>query len=231
MRWVLIYLMATVPLIGEDVDMRAKLVVRGEAKVEAPADQMTVTLGVVTQEKTAEAAINSNKLALQKVVDALLAAGIEKKEWETGRFSVEPIFFHSEKGERPPEIVAYRVNNTVNLKTSQWDKAGVFLDAAAKAGANSIENLQFGIKDARSLKSEAITAASKNAVADARTLADATGQKLVRLLEVILDEDTFSPAQNRSYPVMMAKMGGSMPLNPGDVTLTASVKLVYEVAP
>lgn len=231
MRWVLLGLVATASLMGQGIDTRAKLSLRGEAKIEVPADEITVTLGVITQEKTAEAAIISNRETLQKVVDALTKAGLEKKEWETGRFSVEPVFFHPDKGGQPAEIIAYRVNNTVNLKTSKWDQAGVFLDAATKAGANSIENLQFGIKDARLLRSEVITAASKNAVADARTLADATGQKLVRLLEVILDEDTFSPAQNRSYPVMMAKMGGSIPLNPGDVTVTASVRLVYEVAP
>ena len=57
----------------------------------------------------------------------------------------------------------------------------------------------FGMRDARAFKSEAITAASKNAVADARTLADATGQKLVRLLEVILDEDAFSSPKNRNF--------------------------------
>lgn len=231
MRQVLILMAMTASLWGQGVDTRSKLSVRGEAQLFAPADEMQVSLGTVTQEKTAGSAINANKETIKKVIQALKSLGLDEKEWSTGRISIEPVYSRQETGSYTPEIIAYRVTNLVNIRTEKLDKAGQIIDVATKNGANQIENLLFGTKDARVLRSEAITKASKNAVADARTLADATGQKLVRMLEVVLDEDSYSPARQRNFPVMMAKMGDSTPINPGEVTISASVTLVYEMAP
>lgn len=230
MRWIFIGGLMAASLWGDGVDLRPKLSVQGEATLYAPADEMQVNLGVVSQEKTAEAAVSAARSAVVKVVQALGALGLDKKEWTTGDISIEPVYTRQDQGVYTPEITAYRVSQQIRIKTQKLDLAGQILDAAVKSGANQIDNLQFGTKDVRALRFDVIAQASKNAVADARTLADATGQKLVRMLEVVLNQDSFQPAR-RNFPVMMAKMGDSQPINPGDVAVSARVSVIYEMAP
>lgn len=228
----------TNPLVADSVDMRSKLTVRGEARLFKAADQMTLAIGVISQAESADTAVNDNSKVMAKVIAALKAEGVKDEELQTGRFSIDPVWSSPPKGSQDSEwaasIIGYRAANSVNLKTSTLDKGGKYIQVANSAGANSIGNIQFGMKDARSFQSEAITAASNHAMADARTLADSTHQKLVRLLDVSLDSPQFSGGMRERPTMMMAKssgFGAEVPINPGQVEISASVSLIYEIAP
>lgn len=51
-----------------EIDMRAKMVVRGRSEVFKPADELRVTVGVVTQGETADLALSENNEKMEKVI-------------------------------------------------------------------------------------------------------------------------------------------------------------------
>src|SRR5574338_741041 len=97
-----------------------KLVVNGSSVLHKAADQVTMSITVLTQAETAEAALSDNNSKMHAVVDGVLALGLEKGEYHTGQFSIQPIYSQPPRyptEEWRPVIVAYEVNNTLNIKT------------------------------------------------------------------------------------------------------------------
>lgn len=214
--------------------------VRGRAELSKPADELRINIGVVTQHEEATEALRINSRRMREVITALEGAGLDEDDYETGRFQIHPVY-----SQRPqprgqvsepwhPEIVAYRVTNVVHIKTSQIDAAGEIIDAANEAGANSIDSIRFTLSDPRTHRAEAIRVATENAVTDAQNLADAAGLRLVRIVSITLDEQP-QVEPFRQEMMMRSSVAADAaeptPIRPGDVTVTANVNIVYEIAP
>jgi uncharacterized protein YggE len=214
-----------------------KLTVRGEAELEKPADRVELAIGVLTEGETAAPALDANTKRMNAVVKALGKSGLDESEYRTGRFRVRPVYSRRPRQADPdwiPRITGYEVANSVVVKTKQLDKVGDIIESANEAGANSVEVSGFDLADERQYRAEAIATATQHAVADARTLADAAGLRLVRVLAVNLDnipvrgtEMRFAAPRGRA----MSEASGPPPINPGDVTIRATVTIVYEIAP
>lgn len=213
-----------------------KLTVRGEAELEKPADQVVINVGVVTENRDAGEALQENTDLMNAVVEAIEKAGLGEGEYETGRFRIRPEY--SRRPRRPesdwkPQIIGYEVTNSVVITTKQIDLAGELIQSANRAGANTVEVAGFSLSDARKYREEAIRKATRHAMADATALADAASLKLVRILSINLDH-TPVRGPEKMYRGMQAAAdagGGPPPITAGDVTVRASVNIVYEIAP
>lgn len=211
-----------------------QLTVRGNAMLDKPADQLRMSLGVVTQSQDADDALTDNSRRMNDVVKALLKAGLPKDDYQTGRFSIQPQYARRPRdadADWTPRIAGYNVTNTIQVRTRKLELAGKLIQAANQAGANSIDSIGFDLADPRAHRAEAIATATRNARADAAVLAGAAGVKLVRILSIELDESGWRP------PVPMARAGLAMaeaaappPIEPGDVTVQASVTIIYAIA-
>jgi uncharacterized protein YggE len=217
-------------------DSIPKLTVRGQAELNKPADQLRLQVGVVTEAPQAESALGDNSRKMQSVVEALKKAGLGAGEYETGSFSLQPVYSQrprSAEAEWQPKIVGYRVSNTLNVKTKKLDMAGKLIQAANDAGANSIDSISFDLADPRTHRAEAIAAAAANARSDAGALSQAADVKLVRILGISLDEAGYQPP----IPLMqagrmaMAETAMAPPIEPGEIVVRAGVTIVYEIAP
>lgn len=216
-----------------------QLTVRGEAQLERPADQLHLHLGVATNATEAAQAIQDNSRAMDSIIAAIQKLGLGKGEFETGRFNVQPQYAPRPRQPEPdwrPRIVGYQVTNTLHIKTKKLELAGDLIQASTDAGANSVESIYFDLADQRKHRAEAIEEATKNAVADANVLAKASNQKLVRVLSINLD-NAFAPPPVPQYDMVRrggaaaAEMVAAPPIAPGEITITASVTMVYEIAP
>lgn len=210
-----------------------KLVVSGSSLLHKPADQLTLSISVVTQGENAEKALSANNSKMQPVLAALQKVGLAKGEYETGRFNIQPVY--STPPKNPPSdwravIVGYNVNNTINVRTSKLDLAPAIIDAVSGAGANQIDNINFGLQDPQKYRSEAIAAAAANAIADAKALAEAANLKLVRVLEASLDQPQVYPRSMKVGFAMAQAEGGGTPIEAGDVEVSSRVSLTYEVS-
>lgn len=210
-----------------------KITLSAQALIYKPADELQITIGVVEQGENAEAVLAANNIKMQAVIANLEAMGLSKDDYQTGRFNIHPTYTPYPKDPPPnwkQSINGYEVTNSILIKTDKISLAGKMIDAASRAGANTIENIHFTLHDARSYWHEAISKATANAINDANVIAQAAGVKLGRLLSISLDSaNTINPRANNIY---LAKSMGNESLPPieaGDVSITANVSIVYEI--
>ncbi len=222
-------------LAANDAPEKPKLSLSAHSTLSIPADELQLSVGVITLRDTAEAALTENSSKMKSVIEALEAAGLPKSDYKTSQFNIHPTYTPYPK-EAPqnwkPSINGYEVSNAIYIKTEKLDLAGKLIDAASKAGANSIDNIQFAIKDSRSRWDESIRQATLNALKDAEVIAAAANVKLVQLLSVSLENGNIITPQssNMRYTKMMA-VEAAPPIKAEDIEVTATVNIIYEIAP
>ncbi|HEU0052878.1 MAG TPA: SIMPL domain-containing protein, partial [Longimicrobium sp.] len=141
----------------------------GEAR--AVPDRAFLDFGVETQAATAKAAADENARRMERVLAALVGAGIPRADLQTREFSVFPVYElrPGEAGE--PRITGYRVTNTVSIATNEVSRVGSVIDAALGAGANRGYGLRFGFRDPARVRAEALRDALTRARAEAAVIA------------------------------------------------------------
>ena len=210
-----------------------KLSLSASAAIFKPADELRLKIGVLTLGQTAEKALSENSASMQEVIANLEKEGLSKEDYETGRFSITPTYTPMPTNPPfnwAPSINGYEVNNTVVIHTSKLHLAGKLIDVANKAGANQITDIRFGLHDPKMYWSEALEAASANAVKDATSIARATGVRLVRILSINLDSTHINAPHLDISCLAKSGVGGAIPpIEPGEVSLKANVSIVYEI--
>lgn len=210
-----------------------KLTVTGEALLYKPADQVVLNLGVVTEDNDAAKSLSANNTAMDAIIAAIASTGLDKSEYQTGRFTIEPIYSTPPHNPNPnwrAKITGYRVSNIVKVQTSKLNMIGKLIDAASKAGANSIDDIAFNLSDPHKYRAEAIKAATTNALDDAKALADAAQLKLEKILSIELDPIVPPhPLYRSNYSIKSASFEASTPIESGDIEVRARVAVVYEI--
>jgi len=202
--------------------------VSGNGQAQATPDLATLELAIETHAPTAADAAGSNGALAQKVRDALRVKLGDKGRMWTGGYSLYP-----EYNERPgggkPTVLGYRAVNAITVETGSLDLVGPLIDAAIAAGANQVNALNYSLRDDTKARSDAIAKATKDAAAQAQSLAAALGVKLGPVIKASTE------AQVR--PIMMEAAAGfaamshraPTPVEPGQVTVPATVSLTYEI--
>jgi len=223
-------LSACAPALGGSSAPARTLNVTGNGTVSIAPDTAYIYIGVHTEEDTATTAVASNNAQTQRVIDALKAAGVADKDIRTSNFNIYPSQQYGPNGEMEGSI--YMVDNTVYITVRDLGKLGETLDAAVKAGANSINSIQFDVADKSAALSEARALAMKNAQAQADELSAAADVKLGDIQNISYYD---------SYPAPIYEFGGkggggavaeaalSVPIAPGEYQITASVSVSYEL--
>jgi uncharacterized protein len=203
------------------------LAVAAEGQVSAPPDVAHVNLGVQTEAPSAQAAMQANAQAIAAVIAAVQGAGIPENRIRTLGVNVTPITAPGRPSDgTPPQTVGYRATNTINVTVDEVARAGAVLDAGIGAGANVANGLSFGFKDASALRRQALDQAARIARADADALAAALG---VRVTGIRLAEEQGGVTPVPQPRAMAAEgAGGAVPVQPGQLTITASVRIVFD---
>ena len=124
----------------------------------------------------------------------------------------------------------YAVDNNIIVTVRDLPKMGSLLDNAIQAGANSINNVQFDVADNTAARKQARDEAMQNAIQQAQELADAAGIELGDIQFINYSESV--PMYSGTSYMDYGKGGGmrvesSVPVNPGQLTLTATVTITY----
>jgi uncharacterized protein YggE len=202
--------------------------VNGVGQVYLTPDIAYIYIGVHNEAANASDAVDANKDQTNAVIDALKSAGVVEKDIRTTNFSIWPSQQYAPDGTVSGTV--YMVDNTVYIVVRDLEGLGDLLDSAISAGANSINSIQFDVAD----KTAAVKDARAKAVEDAKTqaseLADAAGLSLG-------DIQNISFFDNSPFPISGGKGGGgdmmsvdaSVPIQPGQLSISVSVSLVYEI--
>ncbi|KRR28890.1 SIMPL domain-containing protein [Bradyrhizobium retamae] len=199
--------------------------VTGEANVSVAPDQAQIDGGVTSDAKTAREASDANNAAMGKVLLALKGAGIEEKDYQTSRLSLQPQFAPNRAG--PSPIVGYRASNRVTVKIRDVTKVANVIDALVGAGANDVGGIHFSVTQA----SKYLDEAREKAVADARRKAEI----YAKTAGVTLGEPLSITEEGAPVPLHRGKMAAPMaagaPVAQGEETLSVTVLVSWAIKP
>jgi uncharacterized protein len=195
------------------------ITVNGNGKASTVPDQAQFCFDVEHHADSAQAASSANATAMQKVLDALRAAGVRGEDLQTTSVSVSPVY-----NDAGTKVIGYVATNTVCATTSVKD-AGSVVDAALQAGADRVDGPNMTKADSTKLYNDAL----RDAVADARSraevLADAAG---VKVGEVVSIEEGSEPSGG---PIAFdVAASPETPIAPGTQDIEASVTVTFAIA-
>lgn len=220
-------LLTAVPAVAADAPKPTTLTITAEGHVDRAPDIADLSGGVVTQAPTAAAALAANATRMTGVVAAIRRAGVAERDIQTSGLSLQPQYKYGDN--QPPVLTGYQVANTVALKVRNLPDAGRLVDALVAAGANQISGPNFRVDDAAGTLDAARTAAVTTARARAQLYAAAAGMHVSRIASIV-EGGSEAPTPR---PLMMAmsrmKTADATPIAPGEVTLAATVTVVFEL--
>ena len=115
----------------------------GSATINVDPDQASLSVGVITQAATAQAAAEQNAAAATTMINALKSVLGNNGTIKTIYYSISPRYNNAQ----PAAIVGYTVSNTVQVIGNNINLVGPLIDAANQAGANNISGPNFGLQD------------------------------------------------------------------------------------
>ncbi len=206
-----------------------RIVVSGEGESALKPDIALLSLSVMREAKTARAALDATNDAMAAVIAAMKAAGIAERDLQTAGIQINPRYNYTNKadGSQEAELVAYQVTNTLSVRVRDIDKTGDILDKAVTLGVNQGGGISFTNENPSTALTEARKKAVADAIAKARTLAEAAGASVGRVLEIT--DQTFSP---RPMPVSAKAFDAgraAVPIENGENTYNVQVNVTFEL--
>lgn len=205
--------------------------VNGTASVMLTPDIAYIYIGVHNENVDATLAVSENSESTQKVIDALIKAGIAELDIQTTNFSVYPRQDYGPGGEML-ETITFMVDNSVYVTLREIDQIGELLNVAVSAGANSISGISFDVEDKSAALSEARGQALQDAQAQAEELATVAGLSLGDI-QAINAYSNFSPQPLYGYGsggyAMEQAVAVNVPISPGQMTISMEVNVIFEI--
>jgi uncharacterized protein YggE len=207
------------------IEPPAVISVTGEAHISVPPDLAQIDAGVTSEAKTAREASDANNAAMGKVLLALKGAGIDEKDYQTSRLSLQPENSIPKQGV-PSTIVGYRASNRVSIRLHDVTKIAGVIDTLVTAGANDIGGINFMVSQASKLLDEA----REQAIADARRKAEIYAKAAgVTLGAPISISEGGIPQPQQVFRFGAAKM--PTPIAQGEETLSITVGVTWAIKP
>jgi len=213
-----------------------RITVVGDSQAKVSPDTALITFSVVTQGKQAFDVQQENARKSESVKQAVQAATKDAKvEIKTSDYSLNPQ--QDNYSFKTPKILGYDVKNTVTVSINSLDQVGAIIDAATKAGANSVDGIRFVISEASPAQGDALNLASQQAMAKAEAIAKSLNGRIVRVVETreggtpeLSRPDPYSAdASSNSAAMSVTKMEYRTPVQAGQVNLKAQIVMVVEI--
>lgn len=199
------------------------IAVQGTGQVEAAPDTLIVEGGVSVLAETAIAAAEGARVEMQRVMDALAAAGVDPSRIETTQLSIfgETVPGADRSGDAQ---LRYRARNIVRVRSPEVGQAGELIDVLVSSGVNQLMGVRFSVADTRTYRE----AAWRAAVADARRQAEVIAAELGRAPGAVLDVVAGGGGgPGPQATAMMRSADAATPVSPGAITFTQTVRVVF----
>lgn len=217
---------STTPAVVGSAPIVRTLSSSGTGEVYLVPDVAYIYVGVRADADDVSTALDNNNAQANAVAQALKDLDVEAKDIQTTSFNVYPMQDYGMDGTISRNY--YVVENTVYITVRDLSKLGTLLDAVVKSGANTINSISFDVQDKAEAMVQARDMAIANAIAEAESIAKASGVKLGNLQYVS------AYTNNVPMPTYDGK-GGSMsaavnvPISAGQLVISASASMTYEI--
>ena len=204
------------------------LTVSAEGVSEAAPDMAAVSLGVLTEAATAQAALAENARRMTALTQALRRAGVAERDIQTSNLSVNPQYVYAEN-ERP-RITGYQASNSVNARVRNLANVGRVVDGAVAAGGNTVNGISFSHQNPDAQLDIARRAAAAEARRRATLYAEAFGMRVHRIV-AIGEGGGAAPPPMMMMQGMDARMAAaeSTPVSPGELETRVALNVTFEL--
>lgn len=229
-------IIAAAPLgaaIAQDRDRKEPaIVVTGEGDAALAPDLAIVNLSVAETAKTAREALDANNKAMAAVLKGLKDQGIAAHDLQTAGLSIQPQYSYPQNEDgtpKPPVLNGYTVTNGLTVRVRDLAKLGAIIDQSVTSGVNQGGDIRFTNDDPAKALEEARIEAVKDATAKAKTLAEAAGVKLGRVIEIT--EGAADPGPQPLMRMQMAKEASdAVPVEAGENSYSVNVTVTFAIA-
>ena len=229
------------------------ITVTANSEVSVVPDKAQIGVAVTTQAATAEATQSRNAEDVNAVIEALAQLGIDEKSIQTTDTYLNPRYDYStpvygvatsdfatteiaeaatpeaDEGDST-NIVGYEMTSRLTIKDLDIDQVGEVLQACIEAGANNTDGIQYYSSEYDAKYAEALTAAVDDARAKAEVLAQAAGVTLGGVYSMTEGYQNTAYRYDSGVAMEAALASDStMKVMPGEVDVTASVTVAYEI--
>jgi uncharacterized protein len=202
--------------------------VNGIGEVKLPPDEVVISLGVETREKTLEQARKQTDKQAAAIIAYLRKQGVEAKDIQTSYINLQPIYSSSQFGKAAPDF--YVAAKTMTIVIKKLDRFDELLSGLYENGVNRIDGIAFRVSNLEKHRTEA----RKKAVADAKQKANALtselGAKVGKVYSINEHTSDGSPRMGYAKVAMMemdmAQEGGPS-IAGGQVTVTSNVSVSF----
>ena len=205
-----------------------KVTVAGEALTKVEPDAAVVVLSVVTQNTQAITAQQENARKSEAVAAAIRNTAGSTAEIKTSDYSLQPQYDYRDN--KLPKIVGYNARNSVIVTMSELKNVGAVIDAASTAGANSIDNVSFILRQTSPARGQALADATHQAMNKAQSIAQALGGRVSRVLE---ENESATVAGERMMEyhadATYAAKQTVTPITSGQLSIKSNVQLIVEI--
>jgi uncharacterized protein len=233
-----------------DQQSNYQITVTGQGKVYAKPDVAVVSLGVTTDGKTVAEVTKNNTEKMNAVISAIKDLKIDEKDIQTTNYNLSPVYetittnVYDEKmsaissvaplrtSYSSNKVTGYKLSQNVEVKIRDFTKIGDVLSKSTDKGANVVGDLQFTIDNVEKVKEEARAKAIEQAKANAKNLAEKSGVKLGKIINVY-ENNYYSPVYSSVKGMGGAAMDSvsapSPTIQPGQQEVDLTVNLTYQV--
>ena len=205
--------------------------VGADGKFEAEPDTVLVQFNISAQEDKQQDANQKASHAAEQVRQLLHSNGLDPKDAQVGRFSVQPVYDYKNPKRK---LVGYRVDTNISIRLKDFSKVGPITQALADmADVTGDQSLSYLLDDMEAAKIKAVEDALARARAEANSVARFSGRTLGELSYASVD--TYEPSPIR--PMMLSRGAGPAAMNSPapptaefgaqKVTVTAHVNALY----
>jgi uncharacterized protein YggE len=220
--------LAQAPPPAADTMFRATtLNLAADGEIKAQPDMATISLGVMTQARTAAEAMQANAVRMTGVMASLKKAGIAAKDIQTSGLSLNAQYVYEQN--QPPRLTGYQASNQVTVIVHELAKLGVAVDATVAAGANQVNGVSFGLNDPTAAENAAREDAVKALQAKADLYAKATGYRVGRLVS-LSEGGGYTPGPPMPMMAFASKREAmDTPVSPGELNVRINITGLYEL--
>ena len=205
------------------------------AEVTGQNDSAKISLAVVTEGRNLEQASSENAGKIDAVLKGLKDLRIENLKLKTANYRVSP---QKDYKARPPKIYGYEVSNAIEVTLAGFEpeplakNVSKIIGKALESGSNNINHIQFYINNKQPLEKDALKLATQEAMDRARTLAEAAGVKLKRVVSLSTQPIHIPPRpQMLRAAEMKTEAAAAPPMEIGESQIRVTVSIAYEIEP
>jgi uncharacterized protein YggE len=198
---------------------QAGITVTGTGEVRQTPNRASLSFGVQTEGQTAAAALADNSAATRRLIEALKAAGVDKKDLKTEHLDVSPRFDVDKVGQNR----GYQANSMLTVSNQPLDRASRLSDIAVDAGADTVSGPSLSVADTKAEYRRALERAFEDAREKAEALAGAAGTsvgKVTAIAEGSQPQPFYATAELRASDA-------KTPIEPGSEQITAVVTVTF----